>query len=173
MRDQHAALASLNAMGLAVLVLMPAIAAAQSALPSFSDPYGGASAYATTDAADATAPKSVKQIRKSAKSAAHKAAKHMRTAAHKQGDTPVDLNVASPLAPPASQPPQPAAVAAPGAAARPDSPLGLDLKWSAANNPYYSTSTSTIPAVNEIKRNESDTPVETGSSLEAGVKLKF
>ena len=54
-----------------------------------------------------------------------------------------------------------------------DNGLDFGLQWSAADDPHYSTTTSTIPALNEIKSNTNETPPETGSSIEAGMKLKF
>jgi hypothetical protein len=54
-----------------------------------------------------------------------------------------------------------------------DSPLGFSLKWSAENDPYYNSATSTITAVDQIKRDLNETPAEAGSGVEAGVNLKF
>jgi len=47
------------------------------------------------------------------------------------------------------------------------------MKWSGSNAPTYSTGTSTIPAVNEIKRNANEDPVEPGNGIQAGVNMKF
>ncbi len=156
-------------------------AGAQSALPQFSDPYGGLSAYVHADGAGSPAHKpatksSAKTAKRSAaKSAAHRLLTHKVVARKRPIDADgVDLGTNGLTEPTAAAPPPvvPRATAATNTKSQ-DSPLGLDLKWSAASGPYYNPSSSTVPAVDEIKRNENETPAETGSAIEAGVNLKF
>ncbi len=71
---------------------------------------------------------------------------------------------------------EPATAPLPQLAAPPsttNSALGLSLKWSAENDPYYNAATSTVPAIDEIRRDSNQTPGEAGSSIQAGVNLKF
>jgi hypothetical protein len=141
-------------------LLLARTAVAQDALPQFSDPYGGAQAYTHTDAPPPP-PATPKPNKKSA----------AKKPAPKPADIPAGTSALTQPNEPASHP---VTLSPPASRTEPkDSALGFDLKWSAANNPYYSPQTSTIPNVDAIKRNANDTPVETGSSVEAGVKLKF
>ena len=148
------------------------VAHGQSALPNFSNPYGGAATLIQSHA-----PQSPTQ-----KSAGRTAAKHMRRRVvshklshkfgHKQPVTTNGLTAADLSLPTTISPPQ----TIPHDTAMPqtkDNALDFGLQWSAADDPHYSTTTSTIPALNEIKSNTNETPPETGSSIEAGMKLKF
>lgn len=142
----------------------------QSGLPEFSNPYGGATAYAhsgetTADPKAAKAP-ARKLAKKSVKkeSAKKEVAKKASTSpAH----GPSEALTQDPSAPRDT----PTASASP--TAHSDNPLSFGMKWSGSNNPTFSSGTSTIPAVNEIKRNANEDPVETGSGVQAGVNLKF
>jgi hypothetical protein len=164
---------------------LTSISYAQStSLPRFTDPYAnvGASLQADGPAATTVPP---------AKKPSHKAAdrrdgKHDGKPRQKIGDaahagskvagkkiTP-ETGSAVPTSYLGSSQTSHLSVAHPGnPAPAADGPLGFDFKWSAANSPSYNPATSTIPGVDEVKRNTNDTPVETGSSVEAGVKLKF
>lgn len=145
---------------------------AQSDLPQFSNPYGGATDYVQSEQAPADA--------KAAQAPAHrpttKSAK--KTSAHRAATTAQKRAPAS--AAPSEAFTQDASALPPAASAKPaspdagsDNPLSFGMKWNAQNNPTFSSGTSTIPAVNEIKRNANDDPVETGTGIQAGVNLKF
>lgn len=142
----------------------------QSGLPQFSDPYGGAAAYAHASEQPKTVQTPTRKLaKKSAKTyaktdLAHAAAHGSRKPAAASNDALTqDLSVPPPVAT--------------GKAANPstgaDNPLSFGMQWNAANNPSFATGTSTIPAVNEIKRNANEDPVETGAGLRAGVNMKF
>jgi hypothetical protein len=157
--------------GLGALLLIPTSGYAQSALPQFSNPYG---TIDTSPAADAPPP----QAR------TPRARLPELTRASKRHMVPSHAMARKKIAGPGHiETPTRALQLQEESAARPvslshpqqqsDSALGFDLKWSAANNPYLSPSSSTVSAVDEVKRNANETPAETGSSLEAGVKLKF
>jgi hypothetical protein len=53
-----------------------------------------------------------------------------------------------------------------------DLPVGLDLRWSAANDPYHSPY-STTEAIDAVRRNQNQTPSSPGNALDMGVKLNF
>jgi hypothetical protein len=146
------------------LAAFAGVARAQTAMPDFSNPYGGVSSYVNSDPIPAPKP-----VKKAAKKSSEKTAHNV--AQKPQVPKPVDLDDAA-LAP--SDPTkQPLALSRPSQTSQKDSALGLDLKWSASSDPIYNPATSTIPGVDQVKRSMGDTSVETGSSLEAGVKLKF
>lgn len=153
----------------ASLVALTVAARAQSAMPEFSNPYGGVSSYLNADPAPAPKPVKKTAAKKSSDGTAHDASQNL--SAQKQAQKPVDLDDAA-LAP-ADPAQQPVTLSRPLQAQQKDSALGLALKWSASSDPIYNPATSTIPGVNQVKRSLGDTSVETGSGVEAGVKLKF
>lgn len=127
-------------------------ASAQSDLPQFSDPYGSATAYAhSSETAAVPKLKKVPPRKLSKKSKKEDTARTSATASQ-------DASTPSPAAP---------------GQTRSDNPVSFGMKWSGSNAPTYSTGTSTIPAVNEIKRNANEDPVETGNGIQAGVNMKF
>jgi hypothetical protein len=131
-------------------------ARAQSDLPQFSDPYGGATAYVHTGETPA-APKLKKAApRKLAKKSKKEDAAHTDATASQDAAAPPPVATGKPANPAAS-----------------DNPVSFGMKWSGSNGPTFSTNSSTIPAVNEIKRNANEDPVETGNGVQAGVNLKF
>jgi hypothetical protein len=125
-----------------------------SALPQFSNPYGGASAYVGSPAPAQTVKK------RKAKNARLKASKGADAwkFADKPSTTPTGRRVAFPTAP--GEP-------------KNDSPIGFSLRWSAENDPYENAGSSTIPAIDQLRRDSNQTPTETGSGVQAGVNLKF
>lgn len=152
------------------------IAYGQSALPDFSNPYGGSAALVHADAAASGAQKShgitSSASRSATKHIAHRLSTHK--IARKRHVTASRL-AAPDLAMPttALTPPVMSRDTAMPQSKNTDSALDFGLTWSAANDPHFSTSTSTVPAIDEIKRNTNETPAETGSTLEGGVKLRF
>lgn len=139
------------------LATLTGAARAQSAMPDFSNPYGGVSSYLSAEPAPAPKP---------ARKAAHNASQKSQ----KQAQKPASLDDAA-LAPNSFSAQQPVVLSHP--AQQKDSALGLGLKWSASGDPIFNPGTSTIPGVDQVKRSMGDTSVETGSSVEAGVNLKF
>ena len=143
---------------------------AQSALPEFSNPHDGSAALVHADATRSSAQKSASRSptkRIARKVSTHKIApkQALRTSRLAAPDLeipktalPPPVIARDPIAPPTKSK---------------DNGLDFGLQWSAANDPHYNTATSTIPAVSEIQRNANETPAETGSAIEAGVKLKF
>jgi hypothetical protein len=53
-----------------------------------------------------------------------------------------------------------------------DLPVGLDLHWSAANDPRLNP-LSTTEAVDSVRRNQNQAPSSPGNELDMGVKLPF
>lgn len=148
----------------AMLLLASTGGHTQSALPQFSDPYGGVAGYVQSDPAPPAKPSKAEK-----KSAARKpVVKSGRGTPDKIA--PADTDAA--LAQPKPSAPHPATLAPPKASAANDSPLGVGLKWSAANNPGYGA-TSTVTNIDMIKRNQNDSPLENGNTIQAGVNLKF
>ncbi|QXX73686.1 hypothetical protein MHY1_00483 [Methylovirgula sp. HY1] len=156
------------------LSLSATIVHGQSALPAFSNPYGGNASLLHPDKARAPAQKSTPRS-----AGKHRARRHVsHKMAHKiTREPPVSTSglAASELSLPASASPPPQLphekVSAP--TENKDSGLDFGLQWSAADDPHYNTETSTIPALSEIKRNTNETPPETGSSIEGGVNFRF
>ncbi|MHB8885712.1 MAG: hypothetical protein ACYC5H_11675 [Methylovirgula sp.] len=170
MRAYRTMLVALNCMALS---LWATIVHGQSALPAFSNPYGGNASLIHTDTARAPAQKSTP--RSAGKHRVRRLASHEM--AHKIArERPVSTSGldASDLSLPANASP-PSLPRDRVLAPTKDKDNGLDfgLQWSAADDPHYNTETSTIPALSEIKRNANETPPETGSSIEGGVKFRF
>ena len=153
------------------LSLWATIAHGQSALPDFSNPYDGRTALVHADAARSSAQKSAEATLSAGRSPTkHMARKHASLKIARKQPLP-----ATELATPATTstlPVIPRHAAAPPTASK-DSALDFGLQWSAANDPHYNTATSTIPALDELKRNANQTPPETGSAIEGGVNLRF
>lgn len=152
------------------LVAATSAARAQTAMPNFSNPYGGVSAYVQDDAHDASSAKPPKKMaakKPSGKIVAHSGGKE-KTGAMK----PVALQADDAGLAPSDNVPRPVTLA-PSQAKQKDSALDFDMKWSASSHPIFNPAASTIPGVNEVKRSVNQDPVETGSKIQAGVKLKF
>ncbi len=152
------------------LVALTGVARAQSAMPDFSNPYGGVSAYVHHDAHGAPEPKALKKLaakKPSGKMVANAGAKE-KTSAQK----PVSLQADDAGLVPADNAPRPVTLA-PSQAKQKDSAVGVGMKWSASSDPIFDPGASTIPGVDQVKRSVNEDPVETGSEIQAGVKLKF
>lgn len=129
---------------------------AQSDLPQFSDPYGGATAYVHTGETPAGPKLKKVSPRKLAKKSKKEGTAHTDATASQDASAPPPVATGKTASPAAS-----------------DNPVSFGMEWNAANNPTFGTGTSTIPAVNEIKRNANEDPVETGNGIRAGMNLKF
>jgi len=151
------------------------VARSQSALPAFSDPYGGINAYVGTDAAPSSVQRS-KGTGLAAKSLARKDARRFaRKRASRKGIAvnATQDSLAKELALPSTAAPQPVLSPDPHAAKSQSGGLGFAFKWSAEDDPHFNTETSTVPAIDEIKRNANETPAENGSTIEGGLNFKF
>lgn len=129
---------------------------AQSDLPQFSDPYGGVTAYAHASEPATTSKLKKVPPRKLAKKSKKEGAAHT--------DATASQDASAPPAVARSKTDNPATS---------DNPVSFGMKWTGSNSPTFGTGTSTIPAVNEIKRNANEDPVETGNGIQAGVNMKF
>lgn len=150
-------------------VALTSAARAQSAMPEFSDPYGGVSTYVHDDAHGASSGKPLKKL--AAKKPSAKMAHHTG-APQNNAQNPASLGAAYDGLAPADEAPRPVALA-PSQAKQKDSAVGFDMKWSASSDPIYNPGSSTIPGVDQVKRSVGEPGAETGTGVEAGVNLKF
>jgi hypothetical protein len=165
-RDLFEAIASTASC--AAFSVVATVAHGQSAnLTQFSDPYAGVVAYTNRSASGAPKPvkRTASQISRSETAAKKQPASALGTATWTLADPSFAAAPTAPVAPSVTN-----------NAPVKDSALGFGFKLYGSNSATYNAGSSTIPGMDQLKRDSNDLlgdPSSSGSGVEAGVNLKF